>query len=79
VAAGRGAVCGIPPDFGELAAFPSHVGRVVREAVVVAATEANRDRDEALADRIGRRVIVELVEFLNTRKAPEPRQLPPGR
>lgn len=44
----------------------------------MAAQEANRQRDEALADRIGRRVIVELVEFLHTKRAPEPRQLPPG-
>lgn len=70
---------GIPPDFADLEPFPAHIGRVVREAVTNAAMEANRDRDEALADRIGRRVIVELVEFLSTKRAPEPRQLRRGR
>lgn len=70
---------GIPPDFADLEPFPAHVGRVVREAVTVAAMDANRERDEHLANRIGVRVIVELSEYLNTHRAPEPRQLPRGR
>jgi hypothetical protein len=60
----------VPPDFAELEGFPPHVGRVVREAVTVAAMQANRDRDEALAERTGRAVIRELVAFLNTSRAP---------
>lgn len=50
----------------------------MREAVTESAMDAARTRDEHLADRIGRRVIVELVEFLNTKRAPEARRLSGG-
>lgn len=36
----------------------------------MAAQEANRQRDEALADRIGVSVVRELAEMLTTRKVP---------
>lgn len=70
MAAGRAAIVGLPPDFGELAGFPPHVRRVVREAVVVAATRASRARDEALADRMGRAMVRELAQFLNSGRSP---------
>ncbi len=62
----------MPPDFAALGEFPEHVGRVVREAVTVAAMEANRDRDEALAEAIGREVAREWWEVLRTRRLPAP-------
>lgn len=67
---------GVPPDLSELAAFPAHVGRVVRDAVAVSALEAIRDRDEALAAATGRAVVRELAALLSTGRAP--RALMPG-
>ena len=45
----------------------------------MAAMEARREQDEALADRTGRAVIRELVQFLNSNRAPvEPREVSGG-
>jgi sorbitol-specific phosphotransferase system component IIBC len=50
VAAGRAAVAGVPPFVPEA---DTRAGRIVRDAVAVAAQEAMRERDEALVEHIG--------------------------
>jgi hypothetical protein len=55
-------VAGLPP------ALPdpdSHAGRLLRDAVAVAAENAMRERDEALADRIGRATAFYVAAWLN--------------
>lgn len=58
---------GLPPDFAELASRPAHVRAVVREAVSMAAQDANRERDEALADRTATAVVRGIAQLFGVK------------
>lgn len=58
---------GLPPDFAEIASRPEYVRAVVREAVSMAAQDANRERDEALADRTAVAVVRGIAQLFGVK------------